>query len=365
MTLFAPMTARSALEGALLDYLPSAVISLDGRGEVTFVNPAAEQLLQLSANQLLGRLLDSALAPHSPLMASVGQARHERTSVSEYGIELALLRGQTTPVDAHIVMLPEPQDHSLIVLQRCSVAQKLDQQQAPRGNRSIAGLARTLAHEVKNPLSGIRGAAQLLDPYVGDDDKPLIRLICDEADRICDLVDRMDVFSDQAPLDRSPVNIHQVLEHVRRIAENGFARHLRLVERYDPSLPDVAGDRDQLVQAFLNLIKNAAEAAPRNGGTITISTRYQHGLRIGVGSSRERVELPIMVDVADNGSGVAEELEPHLFEPFISTKPKGSGLGLPLVAKLIDDHGGMVAYVPGDPGAIFRVRLPAVSARRQ
>ena len=194
----------------------------------------------------------------------------------------------------------------LVVLHPCSVARRLDQQISHRrSTRSVAGLAATLAHEVKNPLSGIRGAAQLLEPAVGEEDRPLIQLICDETDRICALVERMEEFGDTAPVERRSVNIYQVLEHVRRIAEAGFARHHRIVELYDPSLPEVEGDRDRLIQVFLNLVKNAAEATPAGGGPITLATQYQHGLRVAVNNSRDRLELPITVEVRDNGPGVA------------------------------------------------------------
>ena len=221
------------------------------------------------------------------------------------------------------------------------------------------GLAATLAHEVKNPLSGIRGAAQLLEASVAEDERPLIRLICEETDRICGLVDHMEQFADGKPIERGAVNIYFVLEHVRRLAESGFARHVRFAERYDPSLPHVDGNRDQLVQVFLNLVKNAAEAVPRDGGEIRLSTQYTHGLSMRVANSRERVELPIMVQVQDNGPGVGDDMAGHLFDPFVSSKPSGTGLGLSLVAKIVGDHGGVVEFENLERGAAFRVRLPA------
>ena len=147
------------------------------------------------------------------------------------------------------------------MLQERTIADKMDRQLTHRGAaRSVIALAAMLAHEIKNPLSGIRGAAQLLEQAVGDDDRTLTRLICDEADRIVKLVDRMEVFGDERPVEREPVNIHVVLDHVKRLAQSGFARHIRFVEDYDPSLPPVLANRDQLVQVFLNLVKNAAEA---------------------------------------------------------------------------------------------------------
>jgi two-component system nitrogen regulation sensor histidine kinase GlnL len=177
--------------------------------------------------------------------------------------------------------------------------------------RSVTAMAAMLAHEVKNPLSGIRGAAQLLERNADPGDRELTRLICEEADRIVALVDRMEMFSDVRPLERAPVNIHEVLAHVRKLAQSGFARHLRMEERYDPSLPPVYGNRDLLV----------------------------HGIQ-------------------DNGPGIPEDLRDHLFDPFVTTKVGGKGLGLALVAKIVGDHGGIVEFDGGPRRTVARLRLP-------
>ena len=346
--------------GLLLQSIPSAVFAVDERLRFRFVNSAAEQLFGVSWNVLASRMLSEFVARHATITALIQQVQTDGNSISDYGIELALSRGETVAVDSHLCLVPELPQHVLVVLHPCSVARRLDQQISHRrSTRSVAGLASTLAHEVKNPLSGIRGAAQLLEPSVSMDDRPLIDLICEETDRICALVERMEQFGDTAPVERAAVNIHQVLEHVRRVAAAGFARQHRIVELYDPSLPEVEGDRDRLIQVFLNLVKNAAEATPGPGGTITLATQYQHGLRVAVSNSRSRLELPITVEVRDNGQGVPFDMVDSLFEPFISTKRSGSGLGLSLVAKIIADHRGVVSYLPGEPGATFRVRLPA------
>jgi two-component system nitrogen regulation sensor histidine kinase GlnL len=217
-----------------------------------------------------------------------------------------------------------------------------------------------LAHEIKNPLSGIRGAAQLLESSVPDDDRALTRLICDEADRIVKLVDRMEVFSDDRPVEREPINIHVVLDHVRRLAKSGFARAISIETIYDPSLPLVHANRDQLVQVFLNLVKNAAESiGAATDGEIVLTTAYKPGFRLSVPGNPSKVTLPLEFCVRDNGPGVPDELLPHLFDPFVTTKANGTGLGLALVAKIVRDHGGIVECESQPRRTTFRVLMPA------
>jgi two-component system nitrogen regulation sensor histidine kinase GlnL len=224
-------------------------------------------------------------------------------------------------------------------------------------------MAAMLAHEVKNPLSGIRGAAQLLEQGASEGDRELCLLIQEETDRIRNLVDRMEMFSDR-PIERRAVNIHSVLDHVRRVAQSGFACHLRITEEYDPSLPSIWGDRDQLIQILLNLVKNAAEAVSEGGATggvgeIHLATAYHHGVRVAVAGSSERVHLPLQVMVRDNGPGIPESLRSTLFEPFVTTKRGGQGLGLALVAKLVANHGGLIECDSRPGRTTFRLSLPA------
>jgi two-component system nitrogen regulation sensor histidine kinase GlnL len=355
-----PLESRSAGHALpVLAALPTPILVLDRGNIVRSVNPAAEQFFDAGSSVLVGQTLADLIAPHSPIFGLVEAVRQSDSSVSEYGLAFDSPRTGHRTVTLQVAPIAELPGHVVLLLNELSIAEKIDRQLTHRhAARSVTAMAAMLAHEVKNPLSGIRGAAQLLEETVGPADRELTRLICDETDRICALLDRMDVFSDPRPLERESVNIHEVLERVRKVAQNGFARTVRFVEEYDPSLPAVLGNRDRLVQVFLNLVKNAAEAVPEDGGEITLTTAYKHGIRLAVPGSDSRVHLPLVVSVVDNGAGIPEDLRSHLFDPFVTTKRNGTGLGLALVAKIIGDHGGVIEFDSQPRRTQFRVMLP-------
>ncbi len=303
----------------------------------------------------------------SVLLSVVDQVMQSGSAISEYRVDLGVPRlGTEKMVDLFVTPLSDVSEAVVVMLQERTMADKMDRQLTHRGAaRSVSAMASMLGHEIKNPLSGIRGAAQLLEQEVSDTDRALTRLICDETDRIVKLVDRMEAFSDRRPLERESVNIHSVLDHVKKIAQAGFARHIRFVENYDPSLPPVLGNRDQLVQTFLNLVKNAAEAIgeQRSDGEIELSTAFRPGVRLKISTSEVPVSLPLEFCVRDNGPGVPAEIQPHLFEPFITTKASGSGLGLALVAKIIGDHGGTIECDSSPRRTTFRVLMPMYASR--
>src|SRR5450631_1438589 len=347
---------------AVLHALPHPVITISPDGKIADANVAAEQFFESSIPVLRRHMLRDLVPFGSPLLTLIEQVRRTGAAVNEYKVDLATPRNPGERlVDLYVAPLPEYRDHVVVMLQERTIADKMNRQLTHRGAaRSVIALAAMLAHEIKNPLSGIRGAAQLLEQQASDDDRTLTRLICDEADRIVKLVDRMEVFGDERPVEREPVNIHVVFDHVRRLAQSGFARHIRFVEEYDPSLPPVLANRDQLIQVFLNLIKNAAEAIGENAvdGEIQLSTAFRPGVRLSLPGSKSKVSLPLEFCIKDNGPGVSEDLMPHLFDPFVTTKPTGSGLGLALAAKIIGDHGGIIECESQPRRTVFRVLMP-------
>lgn len=346
--------------------VPAVLVRPDGMP--ARANLAAEIFLNASQQALTERGWGAAFGSNTAVADLVNRAHVDGTSCAAYDMALHFIGGRTARADILVAPVGDARDWLAVAFQTRAVATLVDRQVHQQGAaRSAVGVAAMLAHEIKNPLSGIRGAAQLIADGVdmADEDRhELTGLIVTEVDRIAKLVDRMESFTDTRPLTLGPENIHEVLGHVRRVAEQGFARGIQLVEHYDPSLPLVAGNRDALIQVFLNLLKNAAEAIGKNG-KIEMTTAYRPGLKVRPEAGGNPVSLPLEVRVIDNGPGIEPDLADHVFEPFVSTKRGSSGLGLALVAKIVADHGGVIEYErSGEPQrTIFRVLLQVAASR--
>src|ERR1700712_5136890 len=355
---------RNALAMAVLNAIQNPVVMVGEGGLMVFANWEAEAFFGASASHLARYNISTFIPFGSPLIGLIDQVRERRAPVSEYRVDLSSPRlGQDKLVDIYVAPVVSEPGCVVIVFQERSMADKIDRQLTHRAAaRSVTGLASMLAHEIKNPLSGIRGAAQLLEQTVTQDEAPLARLIREETDRIVDLIDRVEVFGDDRPMEREPINIHVVLDRVKLLAKNGVARGITFSEEYDPSLPPVYGNRDQLVQVFLNLVKNAAEALERTQKPeIKFSTAFRPGIKISVTGVLDRISLPLEITIEDNGPGVPPDILPFLFDPFVTTKQNGSGLGLALVAKIVGDHGGVIDCDSRPGRTRFRILLPVAS----
>ncbi len=336
--------------------LPVPAFLLSPEDLIEAANPEAETFLNRAARSLRGRPLEDALRFGTDLGDAMARVRASRAPVLVSDVE-AGARGRS-PVPADVTIGPldaQARSGRLVML----VVPREMASRARRGGgsaRAAIGMAEMLAHEIKNPLAGITGAAQLLSMNLSNGDREMTDLIVAESRRIVKLLEQVEQFGNVRPPELHCVNVHDVLARARRSAALGFGAHMTFREDFDPSLPDTDADADQLTQVFLNLMKNAAEAAP-GGGTITLRTHYDGALRL-TRPGGDRVRLPLQVDVIDDGPGLPDALRDGAFEPFVSGRENGTGLGLSLVAKIVADHGGWIALESAPGRTMFRISLP-------
>ena len=339
----------------LLHNLPAAILLVDYKFNIVFINYAAETLFGETSNSLSNKNLKNFLSLDNQLYSLIDKVLKQKYNATQYDITINDLKKQSILVDIEAGLHNDK--YIILCLHKRSIAEQIDRRVVQKSIHSVSGLSALMSHEIKNPLSGIKGAAQLLEDVVVDEDKELTSLIINEVDRIGELVDRVGSISDNNIVSRTKINIHDILQRVNRLAKASFAKNCNIIELYDPSLPEIYGDMNSLIQVFLNLVKNAAES--KKDGVITIQTGYRHGFNIQVSGSNNRLKLPIFVNIIDNGPGIPEGIRSHLFEPFVTSKYGGSGLGLSIVSSIVEEHGGIIE-VKSDKTTIFTVLFPAL-----
>ena len=354
-------------DAGYLNVLPVALVAVDRKLSIIFINHAAENLFSISASQLLAQSLDALPAFEGEIRSFCERvfASGEAMTCFDYMLRMPLNFLQVTMHITPVLSESLKVDQILITIDKTDGIGKLSGSAIKQETTRAAGvMAAMMAHEVKNPLSGIRGAAQLLRDDVSSEQQVLTDLICKETDRIRDILNQVEIFAGGAVEAKHAVNIHEVLQYVISVAQTGFANNMIFKERYDPSLPEVYAHRDLLVQMFLNLVKNSAEVLEgRDDGAITITTSYRSGYRV-INPQGEGIALPVMVSIEDNGPGIDASIRDHLFEPFVSSKEDGRGLGLAVVAKIAQDLGVVVELDKEfELGTRFNIWLPVDSGR--
>ncbi|MEN9408042.1 MAG: hypothetical protein RL216_16 [Pseudomonadota bacterium] len=345
--------------------LPALLIGPDNR--IAEVNPAGEIFLNASSKSLMGQPAFDRLSIDAPMDEALARARVNQSPLFINDVDVTT--GERAPVQCNIQVAPmhDNAEVILLIISPRDIADRLGRaMHVKSAAKSAIGMAEMLAHEIKNPLAGISGAAQLIAMNVAAEDRELADLIVEETRRIVKLLEQVEQFGNLRAPDRRPVNIHDALDRARKSAMVGFAAHMHIVEDYDPSLPPTFADPDQLMQVFLNLIKNAAEACQRagEGTTIRLHTFYDLSLRLR-GKDGRPAALPLQIEIIDDGPGIPPEIAADIFEPFVSGRENGTGLGLALVSKIISDHEGWISVdsVPGR--TVFRVSLPMVPKEKK
>ena len=339
---------------SILNLIPNPLLILDKSNKILFVNFAAELIFGESAKFLIKKSLQDILTEDSQLFSLVNQVKNQGFNATQYDIIINDSNKKVLLVD---VIAGIYNNNIILSIHKKAIAQQIDRSIVQKNVHSVSGLSALMAHEIKNPLSGIKGAPQLLNEEVDNENKELTNLIIDEVDRIGELINKVGSLSDKNIISRSAINIHDVLRRVCNLAKTSFAKNCKIVEDYDPSLPEVYGDMNSLIQLFLNLIKNSAEA--KSNGKIIVKTGYRHGFNIKVSGSNKRLKLPIYINIKDDGPGIPDNIKSHLFEPFVSSKYGGSGLGLSLVASIVEEHGGLVEMNSNSDSTIFTILLPS------
>lgn len=341
----------------LWNSIPVPALLLTSDDMIVDSNPAAESFLNLSAKALTGAPVWDKVMINAEIETAYIRARTNNSSLFVNDVDVG--SGERAPMQCNIQFAPlqGTDGKMLMMISPREIASRMTvNTSSGKAAKSAIGMAEMLAHEIKNPLAGITGAAQLLSMNLSNEDQEMTDLIVDECRRIVKLLEQVEQFGNLRPPLLKPINLHDILDRARQSASVGFGAHMMFIEDYDPSLPQTLADADQLLQVFLNLLKNASEAGA-DGGAIRLHTFYDASLRVRR-LDGTHARLPLQVEIIDDGPGLPPDIANDVFEPFVSGRENGTGLGLALVSKLIGDIGGWISVdsVPGR--TVFRISLP-------
>lgn len=342
---------------SLLDHLSTALVLIDGNSRVFGCNAAAENLLEISATKMEQMDLSELFYGSEEVKHLIREVRTEKRPYTERDLKLVSPSLKHVIVDCTVSPWKDIDGESFSIIVELSSVERHQRIQLEETmlmqNQVTAAFLRGLAHEVKNPLGGIRGAAQLLERELQEPNyTEYTQIIIGEADRLRKLVDRM--LGPRGRTKREQTNVHEVLEHVRHLVEVEDDRQIVIKRDYDPSLPEFSANRDELIQAFLNLIRNAVQAVGQNGGSVQIRTRAKRSVTIANKTHR----LVVATEIIDNGPGVDAEIAESIFFPMVSGNPEGSGLGLPLSQAIVNRYGGLIGFSSEPGNTVFTVWLP-------
>lgn len=341
----------------ILEQISTAIIALDGELRVISLNGPCQDLLESSHERSVGLPVWRLVARPEELQHALQQVARDRSPLARRSMPLTLLSGRNIHIDLIVTPVTGMDCNASLLLELQSVDRLLmisRKENLTNTQESTREMILGLAHEIKNPLGGVRGAAQLLARELPSDElREYTDIIIREADRLRDLVDRL--LGPNQELNRTDLNVHEILEHVRNLISAETNNVITVIRDYDPSLPDIFGDRSQLIQALLNIVRNALQAAPAPAGCrLTLRTRPQRQFTIG--STRHR--LLCRVDIEDNGPGIAEDILPNIFMPMVTGRAQGTGLGLTISQAIVTRHGGQLECA-SEPGCTrFTLYLP-------
>ncbi|MCL6282004.1 ATP-binding protein [Ruegeria sp. 2012CJ41-6] len=349
-----------SMDQAIWASLPVPAFVIDARDRIEDANSAGEGFLNASVKSVAGVPVWDQIAIDAPIEEAFDRARSNGTPLFVNDIDVGT--GSRAPLQCALQIAPvqgQPGKMLMLISPRELAGRMTQSHTVKSAAQSAIGMAEMLAHEIKNPLAGITGAAQLLSMNLAPEDLELTDLIVAESRRIVKLLEQVEQFGNLSPPDFRPVNIHDVLDRARRSALLGFGAQMKIIEDYDPSLPLAFGDPDQLLQVVLNLLRNASEVAEPSGGTIRLRSYFEHSFRLrrsdGTGQS-----LPLQVEIIDDGPGLPEDIRNDVFDPFVSGRENGTGLGLALVSKIVSDHNGWITVTSVPGRTVFRLSLPRV-----